>query len=133
MDRDALGRTSWLTDPLGSGIAVFADDAIGAPGDDRDRPQGRDALSGPESKRRPGGRDGGFTPFGRFDRSVRFELGHLLFHPELFLLQPGERGGVGTGPLTFLDDPGFEAGMLGLEGRNVRLVHSHLLCLGVPI
>jgi RHS repeat-associated protein len=31
MDRDALGRTSWLTDPLGSGIAVFNYDTMGTP------------------------------------------------------------------------------------------------------
>ncbi len=62
MDRDVLGRTSWLTDPLGSGIAVFQYDVMGA----RRRPEStataRCSVRPPESKRRPGGRDGGFTP-----------------------------------------------------------------------
>ena len=31
MDRDALGRTSWLNDPLGGGIAVFQYDVMGMP------------------------------------------------------------------------------------------------------
>jgi RHS repeat-associated protein len=31
MDRDALGRTSWLNDPLGGGIAVFQYDVMGLP------------------------------------------------------------------------------------------------------
>jgi hypothetical protein len=59
--------------------------------------------------------------------SVRRQAGHLFLHPQFLFLEPGERGRVRQGALAFLEDFRFEPGMLGLESRNVRLVHSHLL------
>lgn len=55
--------------------------------------------------------------------------GNLFLDLELFLLQSVEGCRVGLGPLGFFADPGFEPCVPGLECRNVRLVHTHLLFL----
>lgn len=55
--------------------------------------------------------------------------GDFFLDPELFLLESVEGRRVGHWPLGFFADLGFEPRVSGLECRNVRLVHTHLLFL----
>src|SRR3954466_6547730 len=57
------------------------------------------------------------------------KAGNLLLHAELLFLQAGQGGHVWHRSLTFLRYAGFDISVLRLQCRDMRLLHSHLLCL----